>query len=68
MRVEFPRGEVFAQLLTSGLKDLWAIQDSPYLLRFGVAANVLLLQYLLKVRPVLDAVDDVFEDLSLSLG
>src|SRR5215204_3546865 len=68
VRVKLPRGEVFAQLLASGLDEPGVLKDPMNFLSGGVAANVLFLEHLSKVRPVLDTVDDVLKYLILSPG
>src|SRR5919112_1395173 len=68
VRVKLPRGEVFAQLLASGLDEPGVLEDPLNFLSGGVAANVLFLEHLSKVRPVLDTVDDVLKYLILSPG
>src|SRR5829696_4077767 len=68
VRVKLPRGEVFAQLLASGLDEPGVLKDPLNLLSGGVAANVLFLEHLPEVRPVLYTVDDVLKYLILSPG
>ena len=67
-RVELPGGKVFAQLLACGLDESWVLPDAPQVLGGGVAPDVLFLEHLSEVRPVLNAVDDVLEYLILSPG
>src|SRR5215218_2420323 len=68
VRVKLPRGEVFAQLLASGLDEPGVLEDALNFLSGGVAANILFLEHLPEVRPVLDTVDDVLKYLILSPG
>jgi hypothetical protein len=67
-RVELPGGKVFAQLLACGLDEPWVLRDAPDVLGGGVAPDVLFLKDLSKVRPVLNAVDDVLKYLVLWPG
>ena len=66
VRVKLPRGEVFAQLLASGLDEPGVLENPLNFLSGGVAANVLFLEHLPEVRPVLYTVDDVLKYLILS--
>ena len=46
VRVKLPRGEVFAQLLASGLDEPRVLEDPLNFLSGGVASNVLFLEHL----------------------
>src|SRR3954469_23980275 len=59
--------EVFFHLLSGTLDQSGVIQDVLDLCWGGVAADVLLLHYLLQVSSVTKPVDDVLKDLLLTL-
>src|ERR671916_345834 len=67
-RVELPGRKVFAQLLAGGLDEPWVLPDALEVLGRGVAPDVLFSEHLSKVRPVLNAVDDVLKYLILPPG
>ncbi len=67
LRLEVAGGEVLAHLLMSGLNEPGIVEDLLDLGRRGVTADVLFLNYVLKMRPIADAVADVLEDLPLPL-
>jgi hypothetical protein len=51
-----------------GLDELGVFDDVLHLIRGGVAADVLFLYHFPQVRPVADAMDDVFKDPPLPVG
>jgi hypothetical protein len=65
-RVEFPRGEILAQLLASCLHEPGVLEYVADLGAGGIATDVLFLEHFPEVRPIPDAVDYVLEYLLLA--
>src|SRR5215211_3687737 len=65
--VEISGGEILPHLLVSGLDEFGVVEDFVQFGRGSVAADVLFLDHVPKMRPLADTVADVLENLPLPL-
>jgi hypothetical protein len=66
--IQLPGAERLFQVLLGGVDELGVVVDLVYLVLGAIAPHVMLLKYLLEVRVLGYAVEDVAEDLLLPLG